>query len=573
MFLSRFFSTSAYSERGSSLIAVVATMAVTLVVSGTIAVVTYNALGTTTSTRASVQAQAAAEAGIDYAALSLNTATCAGTYTRSAVPVFSVKVAYGSSASGPWTLGCPSATSTHVRLVSTGWASNLGIAGNSIGDTRYVEAVYQYVPASSGIAATGSAVYSYGLSNNLNSLNLVGDGSGASPDVMIRDAGTEVLNCQNATVAGDVIIGTGNFQGAGGCLVKGNLSVGGTVALNSGAAVNGTVTSSSTGAGSYSTVVEGSSTKVGEDVVAGGPVRINGNVAGSVTSGPATGFASIFPSASRIGGSITVAGDISSDGAARCNSNDTWEDPGLNAAEACAIYQRGTSPALPAYLISGIAAPTAPSVPNWTDYTYTDGSDFTALGYNIVVWNNANTGCQIGSWNLSVLTAVSSSTTPTLVDARACTNGLTLRPGAVDLSSDVAFIAPGFSLGPAAYDSSDGTPRQLRFIVPDATGSNTAPNCGYSGSNCRVNIYGTLTMTSSVTGLIYTPGTIDNNNTTWRGQEYGKIVNFGTTIQLTYTPMGLPGVDFGGSAAAGSGGSTRSALGPRVSIRDLASAN
>ena len=153
MFLKRIFSGT--KDEGSAIIAVLGVMAVTTVIALTITTMSVHALGYTTSTRAGVQAEAAAEAGIDFAAASLATSICKAQYSSSSEPIFTVTVAYSTLLTSPgttdtsWVIGCPtSTTDQRIKLVSTGSAGTLGVAGNSSGNVRIVEAIYPYSPAS-----------------------------------------------------------------------------------------------------------------------------------------------------------------------------------------------------------------------------------------------------------------------------------------------------------------------------------------------------------------------------------------------------------------------------------------
>jgi hypothetical protein len=85
MFLKRIqrnISSRGASERGSAILAVLGVMGVTMVIAVTTTTASLHAVGITTSTRASVEAEAAAEAGIDYTASMLATSVCQAQYTR-----------------------------------------------------------------------------------------------------------------------------------------------------------------------------------------------------------------------------------------------------------------------------------------------------------------------------------------------------------------------------------------------------------------------------------------------------------------------------------------------------------
>ena len=99
-------------DRGSALMAVIGIMAVTVVVGMTVTTATLQSLTVTSVTRASVQALAAAEAGVDDTALRLGTTgSCSavgGVYSSvvGAVPKFKANVQIPDGAG--WKPGCPS---------------------------------------------------------------------------------------------------------------------------------------------------------------------------------------------------------------------------------------------------------------------------------------------------------------------------------------------------------------------------------------------------------------------------------------------------------------------------------
>jgi hypothetical protein len=546
------------TETGSALMAVVAVTAITMLIAATVTTMSVNALSVTVTTRSAVQADAAAAGGVDATLASLlSSAGCTngGGYSSTVGPVYHSQTSQFVEGSG-WSEGCPTAAASLVKIVSTGDSSEGGSKAQST-----MESVYGYTPAGASGGGSGSSIFSYGGSNNLNSLTTLGDSElpeGELASVVIKNMpstiNSGVLNCQNSTVNGDVTIESGSFQGAGGCVINGNLTVGGTVALNSGARVLGNVTAA--GSSSYSVKIEGSTTWVGGSVVAGGPVRIAGTVSQSVTAGPGLGK-SVLTASGRVGGAMTLSGGISADGAPACAPP---LNTSSNASQACALKKALRIPAEPVYERAGIPAPVPPITPNWANYTYKSSDwvpDFTP-----VVWSGDK--CNVGSWNIALLTNLAASTTSTVVDATAC-DSLTLQPNvALKWKANVAFIAKKFNLGPANHDSFDAVTRKMSFIVP-GSGTSTVPVCPLG--DCHVNVYGPIVMSGKIAALIYTPGIIDNSNSTWRGQMYGRQINFGQTIAVTFVPVGLPGVDFGGQPAPSPGGGS---IGTLISSRKMA---
>jgi hypothetical protein len=136
-------------------------MLVGLVVCTLIVVSVVSSVSTTTASRASVQSQAAAQAGIVAAYAGIQTpsscVTVGGVYSSTTAPIFSATV-YVPNGSG-WSAGCPNSQSTKVRIVSTGRAVNKGV-GQSASDVAYVEAVYTLSGA--GTAPTDGSIFNTG---------------------------------------------------------------------------------------------------------------------------------------------------------------------------------------------------------------------------------------------------------------------------------------------------------------------------------------------------------------------------------------------------------------------------
>ncbi len=140
------------SDGGSALLTVIGTMGVASILALTIATMSLSSLGNTSAARARVQSQAAAEAGIDYAAAQLANSVCQAQFSSTVAPIFTVTISYSTvqtpstATDTSWVSGCSSASSVErVRLISTGSATSFGVAGNSSGDIRRVEAIFPYV--------------------------------------------------------------------------------------------------------------------------------------------------------------------------------------------------------------------------------------------------------------------------------------------------------------------------------------------------------------------------------------------------------------------------------------------
>ncbi len=576
MYLKRAITRRMRDDSGSTLLAVVGLMAVTAIIGVTVANVSLNALGFTSATRAGIQSQAAAQSGVNVALAALkSTATCTSTYTSTSTPKYSVQLSYATDAtltsSSVWTNGCPITSAKFVKIVSTGTATSIGVNRTSSGNTQRIEAIYEYTTSTTAITATGGASYSY-QGGNVNNLTLF-DGGNLNSDIRIK---TGSVTCQSGTkINGSVYLGAGSFSGSGACEVTGSINVSDYVTINSGASVLGSVSARGTNlSGGYAVSVygTGTSTSGGRAIVgsvnAGGAVYIAGKIGGSVTSarqpnGATGGASTITPDGNTlISGNLTAAGVLTS-WAARCTTGATgWDDAG----NACAIKKYPSVTGTVAYNQAGLDAPAAPAMAPWVDFNYV-ASDWTNRGFTVVVW--PSTQCQINNYNVTQawVTALNSYTTPTLIDATACSGFDFSQSGALNLSlrTDIAFVSNKFDIGKLTANSNNTTQRKLWFIVPDKT-VNGVPDCVGDG---KIDIKNLTNIGTTVSALAYTPCVISNSAATWSGQMYAKTVNFDTTITLTFKPVGLPNVDFDSGVVTTTTTSSTSGLGNRVSIRDL----
>jgi cytoskeletal protein CcmA (bactofilin family) len=278
-------------ESGSTLIAVVGLVAVAALITTVVTVSTVQALSYTTSTRAGVQAQAAADAGVAYLTDRLKQDSCAPSADRSygevytsavlaaeaaalgessltladlgvtaADPYFSAMVQYKPILAGEaWRDGCPPRTiiggllAYQVRVESTGYAANEGVNGVSALDEHTVEAVYGWsiltveTPGESGgpggsgapeIRESGAAVYAHSSEGFAGSGTLVSV-DGSRPGVLIRKGN---VNCNGASSGiVDIVAAEGNITVNGSCVVSGNVWASGTATVDGGTGVGGSV--------------------------------------------------------------------------------------------------------------------------------------------------------------------------------------------------------------------------------------------------------------------------------------------------------------------------------------------
>lgn len=495
---------------------VISVMAVLIVLSMVVAGATTQALGYTSATRAGVQSLAAAEAGADYAAAQLSAgAACQATYASPATvgaPVFTATVQYSLSATGSSWVACPfgGAAALRIRIVSQGFASAKGVAGQSSGDSRRVEAIYEYSPPVP-IPATGGAVYSYnaGVFNNVNVQS-----SGPGADVMLKNGD---FSCTStSSVQGSVLVAQGSASLNNGCGVTKDIWAAGKLVLQKGT-VGGNALSASTEESTF---------------------------------GPDT----------RVGGFVDLAGPGYTY-AARCASpNNTWDENGSR----CAIQQTIATGTV-TFRDATVAAPV---VPDWLDYTFVP-SAWTTAGFQILPWpaaacNVDNTVRASTFYTGTFLTL----TVPTVFDTRtSCPSGLTFGSGAAAwaMKTDIAFIVTSAKLQALTIDSSSSVQtRRLWFITPDSNLTNHVADCPAGSRDSDIN--SDFVIRAPVQALFYTACGVKSSSSSWRGQLYGKFVELNSSNTITYVPVGLAGADL---AVGGVVGMAGGALGSKLSSRDL----
>jgi Tfp pilus assembly protein PilX len=530
------------TDEGSALIGVLALMLVTAIIGVTITTAAVHGLSVTSSTRAGVQARAAAEAGVDVAVAELQKAgscdTALGIYESSTVPRYRATIHY--DVPGGWTPGCPPATATQVRILSTGFAEATGVASASSGNKQIVEAVYNYIPDYVTIPDIDAAVYAHAMQGSLKNFDLDSADNNLSADLQIKNGNVNCIN--GARIAGDVILGNGSAT-LKNCEVTGSIHVSKNVIADGASRVFGDV------------IAAGQGIAAGTDVVT---VKSGSTVDGDIYSG---GNASILSgSASLAKANVTVAGTTSS--VAKVASGSTVQG---NVISSGTVSKQGTVGGTVSPAVEGLEPPPTPQIPDWTDVPYPSAT-WAANGYSEFLWTGT---CIVSSGN-PVWEALSARTTPTVVNALSCgADGLTTASnvGNLTLNANIAFIAHKFTIDKLYAASNDTTNRNLWFIVPDNT-ANGVPTC--TAPSGDIYLHNEANIKPEISAMAYTPCKVYSDRDGWRGQIYGGEVEFGQQAKLTFAPVGIPGVDFSGGVpptVALAGGH----LGNRVSVRELGS--
>ena len=557
MLLDRKLSSEGGNQQGSALLAALGLTAVAAVIAIVVTSTSLFSVGYTTSTLAAVQSQAAAEAGVDFAAASISSLTtaCQSTYSSSSAPKFTVAVSYSEVNPVPspipstgltWLSGCPTLAATLVKFVSTGTASNPGLVGNSGGNTRRVEAVYPFRPNPAG---TGAALYSFAQTDQTATNLTLTTGASASPSIQYYRAPNGLI-CTSAgnIIHGNLIVGSGNVSIGTQCTIDGSLSTGGLITSMAGTVVGNVTSSAPSTTAAPAISVTNNGTVLG-DVYAAGPVSVDGTVR-NVVAGPGLGTTSITAMPT---GSVTVAGTVTGRNLVRAR-----------------IFENQT----------GMVAPPAPFVPGWVDYPYSaaDWSGYTEF----VLPANQCDKVSVASAMTTLLLA----STPQIFNALACTSAASATnpsgggpnfdnlPPTMTLKSNLVIVATSLkfaSSGNSFVANSVAPHKKLWLIIPDRglTGTdltaNRQPDCLSSQAISVGKL--TIAVPGNVDGMIYSPCPITNSPVSWQGQIYTNGMSMSNGFQLSYVPMGLPGYDL--TTGGGSSGAAPGVLGTRSSIRNI----
>lgn len=230
------------SEQGSSLVAVLGVMLVGLILTTLVSSAVVKAYSFSSSTRAGVQSHTAADAGVAATRAGLYTVgNCSsqpvpGTYSSSTAGLSYTATVQFDAGSG-WQSGCPTLSASRIRIVSTGYAQAKGVSGASSGDSRRVEAIFNYLTP--GIKPSGAAVqFNGGGDVEANSTFDLSESSG-----LIVENGNFDCSNNNSVLNGNLVV-KGDLTFTGSCTVNGNVAVSGTANLGSGA-IHGNLSASS----------------------------------------------------------------------------------------------------------------------------------------------------------------------------------------------------------------------------------------------------------------------------------------------------------------------------------------
>jgi hypothetical protein len=526
-------------SRGSAMIAVIGVVAVTAIISVTVVATTVSGMAVTSSTKASVQARAAAEAGIDRALVDVQT-SCLTTYESTTDPHYKYKLAYriGTQA---WINGCPTAAAEYIRILSTGYAKLPGVAGATAGDVVTLEGIYSNIPVYVEVPQVDPAVYAHTMEGTLRSFILTSSDDSISADIQIKNGNVVCEN--NAVIDGSVVLGNG-YISLDNCDVNGDIHVSKYASISgNNTVVQGDVIAVGDGVASTSdavTVAAGSTVK--GDVTAGGSALVQARIEGNLKVAGSSTSKAVVSSSGRVLGNVVSSGT--------------------------ATVAAGTVGGTTSAGITGLGTIPAPQVPDWTDLPYPSSS---WDGYHAVTWSGS---CTVGNshpfWDsLAGLTATYGNL---LIDARACgAAGINFQNNIrnVVLSANITFIAQSFYIDKLVVTSNTTATRNMWFLVPDNT-ADAAPTA--YPTNCDITLTNEADFAPTIAAFVYTPCKIISDRNNWRGQFYAGAIEFLQQAQMIYVQVGVPGVDFRASLPPILN-LTDSVLGTRISLREVADGN
>jgi cytoskeletal protein CcmA (bactofilin family) len=513
-------------DEGVAMAAVLGLMAVSALLTALVAGSVVTSMGRTSATRAGIQSQAAAEAGVAAARAGLIAGSClanGGVYQSAAgaVPAYKATIWVPLTAS-TWTRSCPVGTTTQVRILSTGYANSPGVDGVTFGDTANIEAILSSASTPTQLSATGPAVYAY------SSLGFGGGGrllsaGGDTPDVLVK---TGDLDCTGgAQGATDLVVNSGNLIIDSGCQIAGNAWASGSVTMPGGPNVGGNVIGNG--------VSISGGTQVGGNVYSSGPLYMTG---GPAILGYATA-ASLNLQGGTIAKNAWIYGSSTLNWGGVINGSITTKTLSVpNYSNLIGGTKTITNPSTPG--ASPYPTPTTPVVPNWIDFG-SQAADYTPSVWTGFAVYTMGSDCSYPK----VASAMASFTGPGIIDARACSNGIKLGFSGdggtkYSVNNDLAIIGKDLEFGGGAGFTTSSAHR-LWLINPDTVG-NSLPDC----NGQKLQTTGGFTYSPKLSVMMYSPCAVAvASGTTFTGQVFAGQASIDGGSTITYQAIGLPGYD------------------------------
>jgi hypothetical protein len=509
-------------DEGFALASVISMMLLGAIIVTIMLTATMRTIGSTTATRASVQAKAAAQTGIDDVRAMLEAGTCAsGTVTGSNPGYTAVlHVSTGTEATASDPVGCPSSSAHSVLVVSTGKASARGV-GDAAGDARTVEALLTKPGRSPKFNKAAFGRFGVSLATNLKLLD-----TSASDSADIFTEGNFTCS-SNMVVEGDVYAkGWATFSSAP-CKVKGDVLVEGDFTCAAGTTIGGNL------------YVGGNATFTSTECDIKGIVHVGGNL--SMSTG-----------GTKMGTSVSVRGNMSTSGlpatsvetlaiGGTLNGSTGWWWSETKAAYGTRMAEHASVPAPPTYPVdpaNEFPQVTADDPAITTGFTPKSWKTTVAAGISGLGWSPDPCGLSAGG---SAFPTPIKITTNTRFDTRsecAASGGITVGMGLwFELHADLVIVADKFTQnGNVKFTSGDGAKHSVYIVNPWPTGATTCSTTSGDGIKFES---GTWTQDATTAVLLYSAKTVSISTTpTFYGQLYGCSLNVSTSSTLNYVPVG-----------------------------------
>ncbi len=526
-----------HDDRGAALAAVIGLMATGLLLTALIGGAVVTASGFTTSTRAGMQSQASAEAGIAAARAGLLAGSCdvqpvlangAPVYRNptGTDPVYEASI-WRAGAGGTWVPGCPLDLTTQVRILATGYAKSVGVASDA-SDSTNLEAVLSAPSTSNEIIKNGPAVYAYNAGAFGNGGQLVSlDGS--TPDVIVANGS---MTCGNGFAAtANLVVNNGTLTVDNSCEISGNTWVSGRANMVNQGSIGGAVIA-------HGVTMDGSAS-AGRVWSTSDLTMLSSNVS---IGGQAKAYRLDY-SGGTIVGQTFVYGPLA---IVKSPGNTPPFKGGAVAQSATGVPKTWPSSAVqiknPVTPTFASDVPAKPVVPAWIDFG-SKPEHFTSqtwVGFTVI---DMGTSCDSGQVIAKIAELGGA---PGVLDGRNCVDVLRMSSSArANVYNDLAIIAPRihFEGGNTALIGQSG-PHDLWLINPDGNTVAGAPDtnlCENDGSYIKIENGPSFT---DLNVMMYSPcPVLTVNHFTFTGQVFAGSSTLSNNTTLQYGAVGLPGYD------------------------------
>lgn len=560
MLLTRLIRRIRSEEDGVALAAVIGLMATGLLVTALVAATVVSATEFTSSTRAGVQSQAAAEAGIAIARAGLIDGTCAAQpVTGDGAPIYQSATGetpsyeatvWRADGSGGWAAGCPLGLGSEVRILSTGYATAIGSGGVDSGDVTHLEAVLSAAGTPDTILAVGPAVYAYNAGAFGNGGQLVST-NGSTPDVIVATGDVRCDNNFDATA--NLVVNGGTLAVDNGCDITGNVWASGRISFVNSGQVGGFAIGDGVSMANSSRVQQIWSYA---DVTTTGNVTVPGQIKSQSLSlgGGTFGGTSYIYGGSR----ITNAGATNVTGTVYTESWDATPPSWWSGLPHFVVQNPISTPTFVSDL------PPTPIVPDWIDFG-SDPDHFTTATWTGFSVYTMGTSCNASD----VAAAVASfGTDPGLIDGRACSGALNVKQNnTITVHNDLAIMADAILFDNQGSLAASGGEYRAWLINPDYV-ANGVPDC-QTGESLGINNNASFT---GLDVLIYSPCTVTTvAGITIDGQIFAGSATMGNNSTLAFAPVGLPGYNLATGTPTGSTSTEANRV--VVAVRNVAEGN